>query len=34
MAELSTKPEIKQVSIEADARLRAALAAVLAGAAQ
>lgn len=34
MAQLSTKPEIKQVSIEADARLRAALAAVLAGAAQ
>ncbi|TFC80399.1 DUF302 domain-containing protein [Cryobacterium cheniae] len=34
MAQLSTKPEIKQVAIEADARLRAALAAVLAGAAQ
>ncbi|TFC38058.1 DUF302 domain-containing protein [Cryobacterium sp. TMT2-14] len=34
MAQLSTKPEIEQVSIEADARLRAALAAVLAGATQ
>ena len=34
MAELSTKPEIKQVAIEADARLHAALAAVLAGATQ
>ncbi|TFC97723.1 MULTISPECIES: DUF302 domain-containing protein [Cryobacterium] len=34
MAQLSTTPEIKQVSIEADARLRAVLAAVLAGAAQ
>ncbi|TFD31188.1 DUF302 domain-containing protein [Cryobacterium cryoconiti] len=34
MAQLSSKPEIKQVAIEADARLHAALAAVLAGAAQ